>query len=153
MREPPLGERARDGQQVVAMLERQIGAVAVAALTAEPLGEEALLRRALVGEIAAEERPQRGVGLDPVVEPVDQRFDRGAASDAPEEIATDERAVRLGVGKESTVLHRALSKSIDQLSIRRVRIKEAPALCPGSPLSAVGQSRRYGHVRALVRRR
>jgi hypothetical protein len=37
---------------------------------------------------------------------VDQRFDHGRASDAPEQIATDKRAVRLGVGKESTVLHR-----------------------------------------------
>ena len=109
MREPLLGERAGDGQQVVAMLERQVGMVAVAGVTTEPLGEEALLRLALVGEIAAEERPQRGVGLDAVVEPVDERFDRGTASDAPEEIATDEGAVRLWVGKKSTVLHRALA--------------------------------------------
>jgi hypothetical protein len=96
MREPLLGERAGDGQQVVAMLERQVG--------------EALLRLALVAEIAAEERPQLDVGVDSVVEPVDERLDRGTASDALEETATYEGAVRLRVGKESTVLHRALAK-------------------------------------------
>jgi len=109
MREPLLGERAGDGQQVVAMLERQVGMVAVAGVTTEPLGEEALLRLALVAEIAAEERPQHNVGVDPVVEPVDERLDRGTASDALEETATYEGAVRLRVGKESTVLHRALA--------------------------------------------
>src|SRR6266851_955041 len=109
MPEPLFGERAGDGQQIVAMMERQVGAVAVARIAAEPLGEEALLRLALVGEIAVEERPQHGVGLDAVIEPVDERFDRGTASDAPEEIATDEGAVRLWVGKKSTVLHRALA--------------------------------------------
>jgi hypothetical protein len=54
MLEPPLGKRARDGQQIVAMRERQVRAVAVGGITAEPLGEEALLRLALVGKIAAE---------------------------------------------------------------------------------------------------
>src|SRR5262249_41981351 len=106
--EPSLSLRARDGQQVVAMLERHVGAIAVAALTGEPSGEEALLRSALVGEITAEEWPQRRVGRNPVVEPVYERLDRGRASNASEDIATDESAVRLWMGKESTVLHRAL---------------------------------------------
>ena len=129
VREPPLGERARDRQEIVAMLERHVGAVAVAGITAEPLGEEALLRPALIGEIAAKERPQRSVGLDAIVEPVDKRFDRGRASDAPEQIATDEGAMRLGVGKEfdgapSRARVRPLFRSINQLASRRLLIKK-----------------------------
>jgi len=100
--------RQRDGQEVVATLERHVGAIAVAALTVEPFGEEALLRSALVGEIAVEVRPQQGVGRYPVVQPVDERFDRCMASDALEKITADEGAMRLRVGKESTVLHCAL---------------------------------------------
>ena len=91
------------------MLERQPGAVAVAAVTAKPLGEESLLRLALVDKIAVEERPKHGVGADPVVEPIDEHFDRGITSDPPEETATGEGAVRLRMGKKSTVLHRALA--------------------------------------------
>jgi hypothetical protein len=51
------------------MRERQVRAVAVSGITAKPLGEEALLRLALVVEIACEERSQQRVGFDPVVEP------------------------------------------------------------------------------------
>jgi hypothetical protein len=109
MREPLAGEHACDRLEIVAVLERQMRGAAVAAFPAEPLDEEALLCLAPVGEITPEERLQRAVGLKPVVEPVDERFDRGCASDAPEDIATDESAVRLRVGKESTVLRRALA--------------------------------------------
>src|SRR5262245_37136161 len=105
MAEPPFGERVGDGYEIVAMLERQMSVVAIAAVAAEPFGEEALLGLTLVGEIAAEQRPQQRVGLDAVVESVDERFDCSMASDAPKEIATGERAVRLRADKESTVLH------------------------------------------------
>ena len=109
MGEPPFSERVGDGQQIVAMLERQVRVIAVAGIAAEPLGEEVLLRLALAGKIAAEERPQRSVGFDAVVQRVDERCNRATAADASKEIAADERVVRLGVGKESTVLHRALA--------------------------------------------
>ena len=105
MREPPLGKRARDGQQMVAMRERHVGAVAVGGVTAQPLNEEALLRLTLVDEIAVEQRPQHWVGLDPLVEPIDQRCDRGMASDAPEETATSEGVVPLRASKKSAVFH------------------------------------------------
>ena len=95
------------------MRERQIRAVAVGAITAEPLSEEALLRLALVGKIAAEQRPQQRVGLDPVVEPVDQRCDRGMAANAPDQIATSEGVVRLGVSKKSAMLHRVLGSGLE----------------------------------------
>src|SRR5215510_5574004 len=108
MREPLLGQSAGDRQEIVAMLERHVRTVAVAAVSAEPLGKETLLRLTLVGEIAAKERPQRGVCVDRVVQPVDECFERSMASDALQEIAADEGAMRLRVGKESTVLHRAL---------------------------------------------
>ena len=85
--------------------ERQVRAVAVSGITAKPLGEEALLRFALVVEIAGEERSQQRVGFNPVVEPVDQPSDRGTTSNTPEEITTSERVVRLRVGKKSAVLH------------------------------------------------
>jgi hypothetical protein len=109
MPQPLAGEHGGDRQEIVAVLERQMRGAAVAAFPAEPLDEEALLCPAPVGEITAEERPQRAVRLKPVIEPVDERSDRGRASDAAEDIATDESAVRLRVSKESTVLHRALA--------------------------------------------
>src|SRR5262249_61649688 len=109
MPEPPLGKCARDRQQIVAMREWHVGAVAVGGVTAQPLGEEALLCLALVAKIAAEERPQQRVGLDPIVKAVDQRCDSGIASDASEEIATSKRVVRLRVSKKSAVLHCALA--------------------------------------------
>src|SRR5262249_31324459 len=103
-----LGQSVGDPHQIVAMLERQVRAVTVVTIAAEPLGKEGLLRLALVGEIAIEERPQRGVCDDPVVQPIDEGCERSAATNALEEIAADEGAVRLGVSQEPTVLHRAL---------------------------------------------
>ena len=108
MREPLLGHSAGDGQQIVAMLERQVRTVTVVIVTAEPLGKETCLRLTLVGEIAVEERPQHGVGADPVVKPADNSFERSMASDALEQIAAGEGMMRLRVGEESTVLHCAL---------------------------------------------
>src|SRR5947208_9893828 len=113
MPKPLFGERAGDRQQLVAMRERQLGAVAVGRITAKPLGDEALLRRAFVGKIATKQRPQAPVGLDPVVESVDQRCDCGIASDASEQIATSEGPVRLRVSKKSAVLHRALGSGLE----------------------------------------
>jgi len=92
-------------QPIMAMLERQMGAVAVPALAAQPFAEEAFLRLALIREIAPKERPQRGVGFDPVIEPVDQRIDGGAADDTGEEIAAGQGAMSLAMSQESTVLH------------------------------------------------
>src|SRR5215813_3774489 len=89
------------------MCKRQVGAVAVGGITAQPLGEEALLCLALVGQISVEERPQQRIGLDPVVKTVDQCCDCGIASDAPEQTATCEGVVRFRVGKKSAVLHQA----------------------------------------------
>jgi hypothetical protein len=47
----------------------------------EPVREEAFLRLALGREVAPKERPQRGVDLDAVVEPIHQRVDRGTGAD------------------------------------------------------------------------
>jgi len=70
VREPLSGNFACDRQQIVAMLERKISALAVAAITTEPLGEETLLSLAAILEITAEKRPQRRICFDPVVEPI-----------------------------------------------------------------------------------
>ena len=105
VREPLFRQRARNRQQIVAMLERKMSAIAVATFAAEPLGEEALLRRTFIRCIAPERRPQRRVGVDPVVEPIDQRIDRRAAAAAHEDIAADEAAIRLGMSQKSTMLH------------------------------------------------
>src|SRR5216683_914965 len=85
-----------------------MGAIAVATFAPEPLGEETLLSLALIREIAPEERPQRSVGFDPVVEPVDQGVDRRRAADAGNEIAADEATMCLRMIQESTVLHALL---------------------------------------------
>jgi hypothetical protein len=87
------------------MLEGQMGAVAVPSLAAEPFAEETLLCLALIREIAPKQRPQRGVDFDPVIEPIDQRIDRGAAADTGEHPAADERPMSLAMSQESTVLH------------------------------------------------
>ena len=89
--------------------------------------------------IAAEMRPQHGVGRYPVVEPVDERFDRAMASDALEKITADEGAMRLRVGKESTMLHCVLasrwrSERAFDLPFHSLWIKEVKCPCPSEPL-------------------
>lgn len=79
------------------MLERKVSAIAVATFAAEPLGEEPLLCRPLIGCIAPEQRPQRRVGFDPVVEPIDQRTDRRGAADPQKDITTGEATVCIGM--------------------------------------------------------
>src|SRR5262245_43988129 len=132
MREPLLGQSAGDRQQIVAMLERQVRTVTVAAVAAKPLGKETLLPLTLVGEIAAKQRPQRGIRFDAVVEPVDQCFERSAASDTVQEIAAAERMVRLGAGKKATVLHGSA----------RVRLGSSKNELASSPASHQGFTRR-----------
>src|SRR5262245_60413681 len=129
MREPFACQRARDRQKIVAMLERKMSDTAVLSLTAKPLAEEAFLCLALVREVAPEERPEQSVSLNAVVEPIDQRLDSSVAADTCEKIAADEGMVRLWVGKESTMFHRALvsagvwiGKSVSFLSPDRVVI-------------------------------
>jgi hypothetical protein len=85
------------------MLEGHLGAVAVRALAAEPFAEEAFLCLALVREIAPKERTQCGVYS--VVEPVDQRIDRGPPADTGEEITAGQGAMSLAMSQESTMLH------------------------------------------------
>src|SRR5271166_5066170 len=89
----------------MAMLERKMSAIAVISFATEPLGEETLLSLALIRQIAPEERPERRVGLDSVIEPFDQRVDRRGATDTRKNIATDEATMRLGISQKSTVLH------------------------------------------------
>ena len=88
------------------MRERHVRAVGVCGLAAEPLGEEPGLRRALVGEIATEQRPELGVGFDANVQAVDQRADRGVTADAREHLAVGERAMRIRISEEATVVER-----------------------------------------------
>src|SRR5947209_3615114 len=90
------------------MLERKMSAIAVAMFAAKPLGKEALLRRTFIRRIAPEQRPQHRVGVDPVVEPIDQRIDRHGAADTHKDIAAGEAAMRLGMNQKSTVLHALL---------------------------------------------
>jgi hypothetical protein len=78
------------------MLERKMGVIAVATFAPRPLGEETLLSLALIREIAPEERPQRGVTFDPVVESVDQGADRRGGADAGDEIAAEEATCACG---------------------------------------------------------
>ena len=47
----------------------------------------------------------RIVDLDPRVEPVDERIDRGATADALEQIAAGEGAMNLAMGQEATMVH------------------------------------------------
>src|SRR6185503_17682386 len=98
--QPSASQSRRDGHEVVAMRERYVGAGTVFGGAAKPLAEKLLLRCALVGQVAAEQRPERAIGFDPIVEPIDQGIYRGATADAIEEIATAKRS-----GQESTVLH------------------------------------------------
>lgn len=108
VREPLSRQRARNRQQIMAMLERKVSAIAVATFTAEPLGKEALLCRTFIRRTAPAQRPQRRVGVDPVVEPIDQRVDRRDAADAREDTAADEAAMRLGMSQEAAVVHALL---------------------------------------------
>ena len=81
------------------MLERQVRAVV--SFSTEPVREEAFLRLALGREVAPEERPQRGVDLDAVVEPIRQRVDRDTAADAGNEIPAGEGTMRLRVREQA----------------------------------------------------
>jgi hypothetical protein len=92
----------------MAMLERKVSAIAVTSFAAEPLGEETLLSLALIREIAPEERPERWVSFDSIVEPLDQRVDRRRATDTRKNIATDEATMCLGMSQKSAVLHALL---------------------------------------------
>src|SRR6266478_4322263 len=92
----------------MAMLERKMSAIAVTSFAAEPLGEEMLLNLALIREIAPEQRLERRVGFDSIVEPLNQRVDRPRATDTRKNIATDEATMRLGMSQKSTVLHALL---------------------------------------------
>src|SRR5215471_4241856 len=65
-------------------------------------------RGAIAGEITIEERPQHRVARYPVVQPIDERLDCFPATDASQDAAAGEGAVRLRVGKETTVLHQSL---------------------------------------------
>src|SRR5262249_34857201 len=66
--------------------------------------EKALLCLLLAGEIAAEEGPQRGVGLDAVVEAIDERVDRRRPAGAREHVAAVEGAVRIGTRQEAAMV-------------------------------------------------
>src|SRR5713101_5476228 len=90
------------------ILERKMSAIAVTSFAAKPLGEETLLSLALIREIAPEERPERRVSFDSIVEPLDQRVDRRRATDTRKNVATNEATMRLRMGQKSTVLHALL---------------------------------------------
>jgi hypothetical protein len=108
MRQPLLGEGARDWQEIVAMFERQIGSIGIRGLAAEPLDEEPLLGLSLIREIAAEERAQRGVPFDAIVEAFDQNLDRGATAHARQNVLARERAMGVRTSQKAAVLHREL---------------------------------------------
>lgn len=78
---------------------------AVTAVAAEPTREEALLCLALTGELTPKERSQRGVAFDAIVEAIDERIDRCSTTDAGEELAAHEGAMRFWMSQKSTVLH------------------------------------------------
>src|SRR5713226_1793582 len=99
-------------------------AIAVIFLTAEPFGEETRLRLALIRKIAPEQRPQRRVGFDPVVEPVDQRGDRGSAADLRKGISADKGTMRLRMSQKSTVLHAFLPVLAKRLPEHNLRLKK-----------------------------
>src|SRR6266536_802919 len=111
-----------------------MGAVAVSSLAAEPFAEETLLGFALNREIASEERPQRGVGFDAVVKPIDERIDRGVAADASEEIGADKGTMSLVMSQETAVLHGALSTLQDILSGAQRKVSRGQP--PTSPVPA-----------------
>ena len=105
MCKPFARQRTRNRQEIVAMLQRQMGFAAVVSLASEPFGEEALLFPALTRKIATEERSERSVGFDAIVKSIDEHIDRGTAADARKETIADEGARSLWMGEESTVLH------------------------------------------------
>src|SRR6516225_5632350 len=78
---------------------------AIAAHTAEPLGEETLLCLPLACQIPVKKGLKRSVVLDAVVEPIDEHPDCDRATDARKEIAADERTMSLRVSQEPTVFH------------------------------------------------
>ena len=79
--------------------------IAVISFTAEPLGEKALLPCTLIGKIAPEERPERLVGFDSVIEPCDQRVDHRGTTDTRKNGVTEAARMRLGLSQKSTGLH------------------------------------------------
>ena len=56
-------------------------------------------------QIPAKKRPKRSVGLDAVVEPIDEHPDRGRATDARQEIAASERTTSFRVSQEPSMFH------------------------------------------------
>jgi hypothetical protein len=92
------------------VFQRQIGIRAVRSFATQPFGQEALLGRALVLQVATEQRSQRRVRLDAVVQAVDQRLDRRSAADAVEQAAAGKWPRCLTRHQESTVLHAVQSQ-------------------------------------------
>jgi hypothetical protein len=105
MCKPATLECTRDRDQIVAVFQGKIGAFTVLGCTAEPLREETLLCLALIREVAAEQWAQFRIGLDAVVQPVNQRADCRVPADARKQIAAYKRPKGFVMTQEAAVLH------------------------------------------------
>ena len=89
--EPAIGERGGDGQIVMTVLQGAIRALAVPGFATQPLREEDLLVGTVAAQVAVEQRPQRTILFDAVVQPVHKYRDAGVTAIAREQFAAAKR--------------------------------------------------------------